>query len=318
MLAPCASKGLSNPKGKRLDVFLSGCLEGLSRSRIKTFIEQGHILVNNKPTKPGYMLKGSDSIAISIPPVKKPVLTAAPIKLDILFEDHDIIIINKPCAMTVHHGAGKPAGTLCAALLYHTDNLSTVGGPLRPGIVHRLDKDTSGVMVCAKTDKAHLALAKEFEKHTIKRRYHALVWGNVMQDAGRIDLPLGRSISDRKKISTKARRVRTALTEYRVIRRYKGLTLVEATPYTGRTHQIRVHLSAIGHPIVGDQTYGRKKIPAGLYPMFDSAVSKMKRQCLHAKTLGIIHPTKGNYMEFEAPYPADMASLIKILDNECA
>lgn len=301
----------------RLDIFLSQKLPELTRSRIKNLIEGGLVSLNNKPAKAGVKIKTGDKIAITIPPPQAIAAEPEKIQLDILYEDKHIIVINKPPGLTVHPGAGCAKGTLVNALLYHCKDLSGIGGALRPGIVHRIDKDTSGVIIAAKTDKAHQSLSQQFKEHSIKRRYLTIVWGVVKNDEGTIDLPIGRHISERKKMSVRTKRGRRAVTHYRVIKRFNNFTLLEASLETGRTHQIRVHLSAIHHPVAGDPVYGKKNMPSGLSPKLAMLLKNLKRQALHAQTLGIIHPETKEYMEFTSPLPDDMNTIIRALEEEC-
>lgn len=263
-------------------------------------------------------MQAKDVIYVAIPEPR--ALNALPekIPLDILYEDKSIIVINKPAGMVVHSGAGNIEKTLVNALLYLCKDLSGIGGILRPGIVHRLDKDTSGAIVAAKTDAAHQSLAKQFKGHTVIKKYIAIVWGIVKDDAGTIDLPIGRHVSDRKKMSAAVKKGRTAVTHYKVLKRFSHFTLLEIKLETGRTHQIRVHLSAIHHPVVGDPVYGRKTIPSFLSANIRSAVHGLKRQALHSSLLGFMHPETGNYMEFNSPLAQDMDAIIKILERNIA
>ncbi|MBI3754124.1 MAG: RluA family pseudouridine synthase [Deltaproteobacteria bacterium] len=301
----------------RLDIFLSQKLPDLTRSRIKNLIEDGHVSFNNKPAKAGIRIKAGDQIGITIPAPQLIKAEPEKIHLDILYEDRHIIVINKPHGLAVHPGAGRAKGTLVNALLYHCKDLSGIGGALRPGIVHRIDKDTSGVLVVAKTDKSHHFLAKQFKEHSIKRKYLALVWGVVKNDEGTIDLPIGRHISERKKMSVRTSRGRRAVTHYKVIKRFDNFTLVEAVLETGRTHQIRVHLSAIHHPVAGDPVYGKSNMPSGLSPKLTMLLKNLKHQALHAQTLGIIHPATKEYMEWTAPLPDDINGIITALEEAC-
>lgn len=300
----------------RLDIFLSQKLPDLTRSRIKNLIEQGLISLNDKPAKAGVKIRTGDSITITIPEPQPVKAEPEAIPLDILYEDEQIIVINKPPGLTVHPGAGRIKGTLINALLYHCKDLSGIGGALRPGIVHRIDKDTSGVIVAAKTDKSHRFLSEQFKKHSIKRKYMAIVSGIVKSNEGTIDLPIGRHVSERKKMSVRTRRGRKAVTHYKVIKRFDRFTLLELTLETGRTHQIRVHLAAIHHPVIGDPVYG-KGAPSGLSSAIALLVKNLKRQALHAKTLGIIHPETKEHMEFSAPMPDDMQNIIDALEEGC-
>ncbi len=301
----------------RLDIFLSQKLPELTRSRIKKLIEDGQTSLNNKPAKAGVKIKTGDQIGITIPAPQPIKAEPEKIPLDIVYEDRHIIVINKPHGLAVHPGAGRAKGTLVNALLYHCKDLSGIGGALRPGIVHRIDKDTSGVLVVAKTDKSHQFLSKQFKEHSMKRRYLALVWGMVKNDEGTIDLPIGRHVSERKKMSVRTSRGRRAVTHYKVIKRFDNFTLIEATLETGRTHQIRVHLSAIRHPVAGDPVYGKKNMPSGLSPKLTILLKNLKRQALHAQTLGIIHPETKEYMEFTAPLPDDIKDIITALEEAC-
>ena len=248
----------------RLDIYLSKKIPEISRSRIKKLIDSGKVLLNSLPAKAGQRLRHSDTIFVTIP--EPETLQAAPenIPLDIIYEDRWIVVVNKPAGMVVHSGAGNTGRTLASALLYHCRDLSGIGGVLRPGIVHRLDKDTSGVIAAAKNDKAHLSLAGQFKGHTVVKKYIALVWGVIRDDEGVIDKPIGRHITDRKKMSIRAKKGRSAVTYYRVLKRFNHSTLIEVKIKTGRTHQIRVHLAAIHHPVMGDNVYGYKKVPVSL------------------------------------------------------
>jgi len=304
--------------GERLDLFLCACFEDFTRSAIQKVVTGGLALVNGKKVRPSYKTRLRDIVEITLPSIAPLELRAEAIPLDILFEDDDIIVINKQAGLTVHPGAGRSSGTLVNALLYHTTALSTYGGPDRPGIVHRLDMDTSGVMVAAKNNASHRVLSEQFSLHSTVRKYMALVRGPMKEDEGRIDKSLGRSPADRRKISTRARKKRKALTNFTVLRRYGGITLLELSPETGRTHQIRVHLASIGRPVVGDGLYGWEGVrdtPVNLPPEAASLLKKASRQCLHARFLGFKHPVSGDYMEFSAPPPQDMAEIIEALDK---
>ena len=285
---------------QRLDVYLSEKDLGLSRSWIQRLISSGKIRVNDSVVKPSYKIRTGDRIEVTISKPKPLKIEPEKIPLNILYEDRDLIVINKPRGMVVHPGAGVSSGTLVNALLYHCNDLSGIGGVLRPGIVHRLDKDTSGVLVVAKNDFTHLTLSKQFKERSVNKRYIALVKGRVLKEEGKIKASIGRHPVKRKKMAAGVRRAREAITSYKVLERFKDFTLLEAAPETGRTHQIRVHLSHIGHPIVGDPKYGGRR---GLR-------EEMKGQALHAQTLGFVHPRTKEYMEFNAPLPKDMEKVI--------
>lgn len=297
-----------NSVSKRLDVYLSEVILDKTRSYIKKLIDDGKVLVNNKKVKSGYSLKLND--IISVENVEDTVLNVLPedIKLDILYEDDDIIIVNKKKGMVVHPAVGNYTGTLVNALMNsHGENLSSINGVIRPGIVHRIDKDTSGILVVAKNDKAHKKLSDDFKIHNLKREYIALVKGIIKEDKLDINLPIGRNPKDRKKMAVTYKNSREAITHIEVLKRYynSNLTLVKATLETGRTHQIRVHMSYIGHPLLGDEVYSK---PDKNY--------KIKGQMLHAKTLGINHPTSNKYMEFTSDLPEEFENLLKILENK--
>lgn len=291
-------------KSLRLDVFLSRYFEDKSRSYLQNLIEEGNVKVNEKLKKSNYKLKLGEKVSILIP---EPVgLNVEPedIPLDIVYEDNDVIVVNKSQGMVVHPAAGIYNGTLVNALLSHCKDLSGINGVARPGIVHRIDKDTSGVLVIAKNDNAHNKLAEQFKDHSMTRSYLALVEGVLKKDEGTIDAPLGRHPIERIKIAV-IKDGRRAVTHYKVLERFNNNTLVECVLETGRTHQIRVHMSHIGHPLVGDPVYGHKKQRFNL-----------KGQMLHAKKLGFIHPSTGEYMEFQSDLPDYFTKVIGILKNE--
>lgn len=281
--------------GMRLDKFLDYKDNDLTRSFIQKMIENEDVLVNGKPSKSSYKLKLGDIIDVEDVEETELEVMAEDIPIDIAFEDDDIIIINKPRGMVVHPGNGNYTGTLVNALLFsHKDRLSAINGVVRPGIVHRIDKDTSGIIVVAKNDKAHKMLSSAFKVHDITRKYIAIVKGIVDKDNIKIDLPIGRSVNDRIKMAVTEKNSRKAVTYIKVLERFRksGYTLIEATLETGRTHQIRVHMSYIGYPLLGDDTYSNGKNEFGI-----------GGQMLHAKTLGFIHPTTGKYVEFEKEPP---------------
>ena len=287
-------------EGKRVDVFISEMLSDITRSQIKKSIESGLTLVNGRTTKAGKILRDGDSVEFEAQEYETDILPEN-IPLDIIYEDDDIAIINKPQGMTVHPAVGNYSGTLVNALLYHfKNNISDIGGEIRPGIVHRIDKDTSGLLVVAKNNKAHLDLAKQIASKTCKRTYLALVEGSVKPDKGKIDKPIGRSAADRKKMAI-VFNGRPAVTHYQVLERFDGATLMQFDLETGRTHQIRVHTKDLGHPIIGDKTYG-----------FKNQKFNLDGQLLHAYKLRLIHPTTKKEMEFTAPIPDYFAKILKI------
>lgn len=289
--------------GERIDRFLSNDLENLSRSYIQKLLKDGGVLVNRKVVKPNYKLNTGDEILVQIPDPQTLDILPEDIPLDILYEDDDILVVNKPKGMVVHPSPGHYSHTLVNAILYHCKNrLSGINGVLRPGIVHRIDMDTTGSLLICKNDSAHQILAGQLKEHSITRRYHAVVHGNFKEDTGTVNAPIGRHPVDRKKMSTKAPNGRVAVTHYRVLERLGNYTYIECELETGRTHQIRVHMASIGHPIVGDAVYGPAKCPF-----------KLQGQTLHAKTLGIIHPGSGKYMEFDAPLPEYFTALLECL-----
>lgn len=289
--------------GKRIDVFLSEVTD-LTRSHVKKLCDEGYVKVNGVEVKGKKELKLSDQVEVFIPEVRS--LDAVPenIPIDVIYQDEDIAVINKPQGMTVHAGNGTEGGTLVNALLYHLDSLSGINGVIRPGIVHRIDKNTSGLLVVAKNDKAHTDLAKQLEDKTCRRIYVALVEGNVKEDSGTISTDIGRNKNDRTKMAV-VPFGRNAVTDFNVIKRYEGYTLMEFSLRTGRTHQIRVHCQHIGHPIVGDKEYG-----------FKNQKFKLEGQLLHARKLIFIHPTKKVEMQFEAPVPNYFTDIIKKLKEK--
>lgn len=292
--------------GKRIDLFLSEKIENISRSQAQKLIDEKNVYVNNKNIKSNYKLRQDDLIEITIPAPVELDIIPEDIDIEIMYEDDDIAVVNKPQGMVVHPAYGNYSGTLVNALLARCKNLSGINGIIRPGIVHRIDKDTSGVLVIAKNDNAHRLLAEQIKEHSVKRVYIAIVEGVVKEDNGKIDLPIGRHPVDRKKMAVVNKNGRNATTHYKVLERFKSNTLIEARLETGRTHQIRVHMSYIGHPLVGDPVYGYKK-----------QHFKLNGQVLHAMTLGFIHPSKGEYMEFSAPLPDYFDELIKKLRYIC-
>ncbi len=279
--------------GVRIDKFLSDRIEELTRSSLVNLIADGNIKVNNKNIAKNYKLKSGDEIRVLVPDPVEYEAEAENIPLDIVYEDDDLIVVNKPKGMVVHPAAGNYTGTLVNALLYHCkDNLSGINGVLRPGIVHRIDKDTSGLLLVAKNDNAHKSLAKQIKDHSLTREYEAIVFGNIKDDAGVIDAPIGRHHTDRKKMAVTDKNSKNAVTHYEVIERLKGYTYMKFRLETGRTHQIRVHCAYIGHPVSGDKVYGVK-----------NEKTNLESQCLHARKIGFIHPNTGEYMEFVSDLP---------------
>jgi 23S rRNA pseudouridine1911/1915/1917 synthase len=292
--------------GERLDRYLSSVVPGQSRSQIQRLIEEGHVSVAGRAAKANLQVKAGDRITVDLPEPSPATPLAEDIPLAIVYEDSDFVVVDKPAGMVVHPAAGHDSGTLVNALLHRITDLSGIGGELRPGIVHRLDKGTSGLMVVAKNDRAHESLSRQFAEREVEKEYGALVWG-VVQAGRRIDLPIGRDPNDRQKMSARSRRARHAVTRITRAHHYRGVTLCQVAIHTGRTHQIRVHLSAIGHPIVGDATYGgkRARVPADLRPLLS-----LDRPFLHAHRLVFTHPTDGRRMEFESPLPPDLQGVL--------
>lgn len=287
---------------ERLDLFLTQKSAVRSRSHIQKIIAGGNVTVNGKKVKANYKLRENDQIAVQIPEVKAVAIEAEEIPLDILYEDAHLIVINKARGMVVHPALGNYSGTLVNALMFHCEDLSGIHGEIRPGIVHRLDKDTSGVMIAAKSDAAHLGLAEQIKNKTARRQYQAIVCGNIKEDEGVIHGAIGRHPTDRKKMAVVAAHGKPATTHFKVLERFGKYTLVECTLQTGRTHQIRVHMTYIGHPVVGDPKYGACKSPF-----------KITGQALHSYHLTFTHPVTGQAMEFFSPLPEDMEKILKNL-----
>ncbi|MEG0371748.1 MAG: RluA family pseudouridine synthase, partial [Clostridium sp.] len=278
--------------GSRIDVLLCENIEAFSRNQIKKLIDDECVTVNDKIIKSNYKMRKGDSIKVQVPQPRELELIAEDIPLDIVYEDDDFVVVNKAKGMVVHPATGNYSGTLVNALLYKCKNLSSINGVIRPGIVHRIDKETSGVLVVAKNDMAHNSLSEQIKEHTVKRVYMALVEGIIKVDEGTIDAPIGRHPVERKKMTITDKNSRHAITHFKVIEKFERNTLIEARLETGRTHQIRVHMASLGYPIVGDPVYGFKKQRFSI-----------EGQALHAKMLGFIHPTTGEYVEFSAEIP---------------
>jgi len=300
--------------GIRLDVFIAERLPECSRSFAGQLITNERFKVNGQVRKPAYRLKFGDVVTGSVPPPAPSGLLPEPIPLHILYEDHDIVVINKPPGLVVHPAPGHYSGTLVNGLLYHCPDLGAIGAEIRPGIVHRLDKDTSGTLVAAKNAVALEHLAAQFKNRSVRKDYLALVHGEMAAESGAIRLPVGRHPVDRKRMSTRSRKGREAETDWRVARRWGGFTLLELRLKTGRTHQIRVHCAAIQRPIVGDPVYGRSKMPAGAADL-QAPLAVVRRQMLHAWRLEIAHPRTNERMAFESPLPEDMERLVAALES---
>ncbi len=281
-------------EGERLDKALSLLIETLSRSYVSKLIKEDKVFVNGKPAKSSYNLKTDDEVVFELPPSQEPDIVAEDIPLAVLYEDKDVIVVNKPKGMVVHPAAGHYSGTLVNALMYHCgQELSGINGVMRPGIVHRIDMDTTGSLIVCKNDKAHNFIAEQLKEHSIERRYHAICHGVLKEDEGTINKPIGRHPVERKKMAVDERNGKTAITHYKVLERLKDYTYVECKLETGRTHQIRVHMASIGHPLLGDEVYaGNRKPPF-----------KTMGQTLHAKILGFVHPETCEYVETDAPLP---------------
>ena len=288
--------------GIRIDRVLTEKMEEYSRSYLQKLLKEQQVSVNHKPAKANYKVQTGDSVCVMVPELKEPDITAEEIPLDILYEDDYLLVVNKPKGMVVHPSAGHMEGTLVNAVLAHCEGkLSGINGVLRPGIVHRIDRDTTGALLICKDDAAHRDLAEQLKVHNIKRRYRAVVYGNFKEDEGTVEGPIGRHPTDRKKMAINYKNGKDAVTHYRVLERFGNTTYIECRLETGRTHQIRVHMSSIGHPLLGDEVYGDKK-----------NAYHLQGQALHAMILGFVHPHTGEYMEFEAPLPE---YFVKLLDK---
>ena len=287
----------------RLDKYLAEQFPEQTRSYLQKLIKEGQVLVNGKTVKSGYQLSKGDEVSVTIPEPKELDVEPQKMELDIVYEDEDVILINKPKGMVVHPAPGHTTDTLVNGLLYHCkDNLSGINGVARPGIVHRIDRDTTGILIVCKNDMSHNSIAAQLKEHSINRRYRALVHGNLKEDTGTVEGPIGRHPVDRKKMAINERNGKPAVTHYTVLERFGNYTLIECKLETGRTHQIRVHMTSIGHPLVGDELYGPAKCPF-----------KLQGQCLHAMVLGFVHPRTGEYMEFSADLPEYFEDLLKKL-----
>ncbi len=290
-------------EGERIDKCLTGLIDFMSRSGIQKRIKEQLVCVNGVPVKASYIVKSGDEISLPVPENEEPDIPAENIPLDILFEDNDLLIVNKPKGMVVHPAAGHYNGTLVNAVMYHCkDSLSGINGVLRPGIVHRIDKDTTGSIVICKNDRAHLSVAEQLKVHSINRVYRAICHGNPKADEGTIEGMIGRDPKDRKKMAVVMQNGKHAVTHYKVLQRFKEYAYIECRLETGRTHQIRVHMASIGHPLLGDDVYSNRKSPY-----------KLVGQTLHAGTIGLTHPSTGEYLEVEAPLPNYFKHLLEVL-----
>ena len=295
--------------GMRLDKFLTEIYPDQTRSFLQKLVKSGEIKVNGKPViKAGFVVEGGDQVSASIPTPQAVEIEAENIPLDILYEDADVLIVNKPKGMVVHPSAGHYSGTLVNAIMYHcADSLSGINGEIRPGIVHRIDMDTTGALIICKNDAAHVDIAEQIKEHTVTRRYRGIVCGVVKEDEGTIEGAIGRHPTQRKKMAINEKNGKPAITHYKVLQRFAKYTYMEFRLETGRTHQIRVHMASIGHPLLGDELYGNPK---------NLAMKGLQGQTLHAMVIGFVHPTTHEYMEFEAPLPEYLQNLLKKLPKQ--
>ncbi|MBD3233917.1 MAG: RluA family pseudouridine synthase [candidate division Zixibacteria bacterium] len=301
--------------GQRLDIYCKHLLEDITRSRIKNLIDDEKILINGQPVKAGYTLKEGDILDLTIPPPAESEIKPENIPLDIVYQDRDMLVVDKPAGMVVHPAAGNYTGTLVNALLYHIKDLSGIGGEVKPGIVHRLDKDTSGLLLVAKTDQAHLRLSEQIRNRIVKRLYKTIVIGDLPQNEGDLRFPIGRSSSDRTKMTVTHKGSRDAHTQYNVIERFGRYTFAQMRLQTGRTHQIRVHLSHSGYPVLGDPDYGGREQPPGILDkreldLWRKLMKVLERQALHAYHLTFEHPISGKSVTFESSLPDDFQEAI--------
>ncbi len=287
--------------GERIDKYITLQVEDWSRSQVQAWIKEGRVSVDGEPVKSNYKVSLDDEVTLRVPPPRELAIQPEAIPLDIVYEDADVVVVNKPRGLVVHPAPGHYTGTLVNALLHHCKDLSGINGVLRPGIVHRIDKDTSGLLVIAKNDRAHVGLAEQLKAHTVNRKYVAIVHGVIPHEMGTIDAPIGRDPKNRQQMAVVFENSKPAVTHFIVLERFKDYTLVECKLETGRTHQIRVHMKYIEHPLAGDPKYGPKK------------TLELDGQALHAKTLGFHHPRTGEYMEFEAPLPKEMVDVLEWL-----
>jgi 23S rRNA pseudouridine1911/1915/1917 synthase len=299
--------------GARLDVWLAGRLPELSRARVQALMAEGAVLLGGRTARPSLRLRGGEEITVELPDPVAASVSAEDRPLVIVHQDESLVVVDKPAGMTVHPGAGRPAGTLVNALLHHVRDLSGVGGVLRPGIVHRLDRGTSGLIVVAKDDETHRALAAQFASRTVEKEYLAVVQGVPRAKQGVVEAAIGRDPVHRMKMSVRAPRGRSARSTYTVEEALDGAALLRVRIHTGRTHQIRVHLASLGHPVAGDATYGGTRTPSSRRPQARAALAALARPALHAARLAFDHPVSGERMHFEAPLPADLTALLAAL-----
>ena len=291
--------------GERLDKYLSAQMTDFTRNAVARLIADGNVAVNGSIVNKNYKCRENDEITVTVPDAVPLEAEAENIPLDIVYEDKDLLVVNKQKGMVVHPAAGNYTGTLVNALLYHCkDSLSGINGVIRPGIVHRIDKDTSGLLIVAKNDLAHIHLAQQIKDHSFSRAYQAVVYGNIKEDEGTVNLPIGRSPKDRKKMAVTDKNSKNAVTHFQVIKRYGNFTHIRCVLETGRTHQIRVHMAYLGHPLAGDSVYGPKKV-----------IKSLNGQCLHAGEIRFVHPTTGEYMEFKASLPEYFTDFLYKLEN---
>lgn len=294
----------SEQEDERIDKCIASLMDSLSRSYIQKMIREGNVAVNGRPVRQNFRVSADDEVSFLLPEAVEPQILPEDIPLDILYEDDDLLVVNKPKGMVVHPAAGHYSHTLVNAVLFHCrGQLSGINGVLRPGIVHRIDKDTTGSVLICKNDAAHRSIARQLKEHSIVRRYRAIVCGSLKEEEGTVDAPIGRDPSDRKKMAINRKNGKEAVTHYRVLQRFSGYTCIECRLETGRTHQIRVHMASLGHPLLGDAVYGPKKSP----------FSFLEGQTLHAMILGFIHPVTGEYVETCAPLPEYFEHLLRIL-----
>lgn len=291
--------------GVRIDRFLTDNIPEITRSAVQKIIDDANVTVNGEVVSKNYKCRVGDNVDVTVPDAKPLEAVGQNIPIDVVYEDEHLLVVNKPKGMVVHPANGNPDGTLVNALLYHCgDSLSGINGVIRPGIVHRIDKDTSGLLIVAKSDKAHIGLAQQIKDHSFSRAYEAVVYGNIKEDSGTVCQPIGRDTKDRKRMAVTMKNSKPATTHYEVIKRYGDFTHVRCVLETGRTHQIRVHMAFLGHPVAGDAVYGPRKV-----------ITRLNGQCLHAKHIGFVHPITNEYLEFESELPEYFTSFLNYLEN---